>query len=81
MKIEDRRRNDPTTVGDLFPGCVFVFNQDPQDEDCKDEYYIVTDAPRNRVDDVACIDIENGEINYFDRAHIVTLVDAKVVIS
>ena len=80
MKIEDRRRENPTTVGALLPGCVFVWDPDPEDPNEEDEYYIVTDT-FGQHGDSACVNLEGGEVRYYDKLYVVTQASAKVVIS
>lgn len=71
MKIDDMRKDRTVTIEEIFPGCVFAW---------EDELFMATDTTDNGEMTRVCVCIEDGRTAKFMLSATVVLVDAKAVV-
>ena len=71
MKIEDIRKYKTVTIGEILPGCVFVW---------EGALYMATDNTCDNDTTRLCVDIEDGRTTKFVVTTPVLLVEVKAVV-
>ena len=71
MKIDDMRKDRMVAIGEILPGCVFVW---------EGALYLVTDTTYDNNAMRLCVDIEDGRATKFVASTTVLLADAKAVV-